>query len=87
MKVAGIVVSLVQIGKLSYVIWEVLLGNMGKKREGDPELFESGALAAIGSEFGDLGEFERHAITVAEMDPEQATVAVAARLKDGALDL
>jgi len=56
-------------------------------REGDPDLFEPGALAAIGAEFDDLGEFERHAIDVAGMDAEQAAAALAARLDAGELDL
>jgi len=56
-------------------------------REGDPELFEPGALAAISSEFDDLGEFERHAIDVAEMDAEGAAAAVATRLQEGTLAL
>jgi predicted kinase len=57
------------------------------EREGDPDLFEPGVLAAISSEFDDLGAFERHAIDVSEMDAEQAAAAVAARLADGSLDL
>ncbi|HEX7280328.1 MAG TPA: AAA family ATPase [Solirubrobacterales bacterium] len=56
-------------------------------REGDPDLFEPGVLAAISSEFDDLGEFERHAIDVAEMDAEQAAAAVSARLAEGDLAL
>lgn len=57
------------------------------EREGNPEAFEPGVLAAIGSEFDDLGEFERHAIDVAGMDAEQAAAAVSARLADGTLAL
>jgi predicted kinase len=57
------------------------------KREGDPGLFEPSALAAISSEFDDLGEFERHAIDVAEMDAEQAATAVATRLAEDDLAL
>lgn len=57
------------------------------EREGDPDLFEPRALAAIGSEFDDLGEFERHAIAVAGMDAEQAAAAVATRLAGGDLAL
>ncbi|MDQ2629733.1 MAG: AAA family ATPase [Actinomycetota bacterium] len=56
-------------------------------REGDPDLFEPGVLAAISSEFDDLGEFERHAIDVSGMDAEQAAAAVAARLAEGDLAL
>lgn len=51
------------------------------EREGDPDLFEPDALAAISAEFDDLGEFERHAIDVAGMDAEQAAATVAARLE------
>lgn len=57
------------------------------EREGDPDLFEPSALAAISSEFDDLGEFEPHAIDVAGMDAEQAAAAVSARLADGTLAL
>jgi predicted kinase len=57
------------------------------QREGDFELFEPGVLAAISSEFDDLGEFEPHAIDIAGMDAEQAAAAVSARLADGTLDL
>jgi predicted kinase len=56
-------------------------------REGNPEAFEPGVLAAISSEFDDLGEFERHAIDVSGMDAEQSASAVRARLAEGALDL
>ncbi len=57
------------------------------EREGNPEAFEPGVLAAIGSEFDDLGEFEPHAIDVAGMDADQAAAAVSARLADGTLEL
>lgn len=57
------------------------------EREGDPDLFEPNVLAAISSEFDDLGEFERHAIDVAGMDAEQAAAAVAVRLAEGDLAL
>jgi predicted kinase len=57
------------------------------EREGDPDLFEPGVLAAISSEFDDLGEFERHAVNVAGMDVEQAAAAVATRLARGDLAL
>ena len=57
------------------------------EREGDPDLFEPGVLTTISSEFDRLGEFERHAIDVAEMDAEQAAAAVAARLAEGDLAL
>ena len=57
------------------------------EREGDPDLFEPNVLAAIGSEFDDLGEFERHAIDVAGMDAEQAAAAVDTRLAGGDLAL
>lgn len=57
------------------------------EREGDPDLFQPGVLAAIGSEFDDLGEFERHAIDVDGMDAEAAAGAVAARLAEGDLAL
>jgi len=57
------------------------------EREGNPEAFEPGVLAAISSEFDDLGEFERHAIDVSEMDAEQAASAISARLAEGTLDL
>jgi predicted kinase len=57
------------------------------EREGDPDLLEPSVLAAISSEFDDLGEFERHAIDVAGMDAEQAAAAISARLADGTLDL
>jgi len=56
-------------------------------REGNPDLFEPSVLAAISSEFDDLGPFERHAIDVAGMDAEQAATAVSTRLADGSLDL
>jgi predicted kinase len=56
-------------------------------REGDPDLFDPGVLAAISSEFDELGEFEPHAIDVAEMDAEGAAAAVAARLEEGTLAL
>jgi len=56
-------------------------------REGDPDLFEPSVLAAISSEFDDLGEFERHAIDVDGLDAEQAASAVAARLEEGTLAL
>jgi predicted kinase len=56
-------------------------------REGDPDLSEPGVLAAISSEFDDLGELEPHAIDVAGLDAEQATAAVAARLEEGTLAL
>lgn len=58
-----------------------------REREGDPDLFEPAVLAAISSEFDDLGEFERHAIDVAEMDAAGAAAAVAARLAGGDLAL
>jgi predicted kinase len=58
-----------------------------REREGDPDLLEPGVLAAISSEFEDLGEFERHAIDVSEMDAEQAATVVAARLAEGDLAL
>ena len=58
-----------------------------QKREGDPDLFEPGVLAAISSEFDDLGEFERHAINVGGMDAEEAAAAVATRLAEGDLAL
>lgn len=57
------------------------------EREGDPDLFEPGVLAAISSEFDDLGEFEPHAIDVDGMDPERAAAAVSSRLAEGTLDL
>jgi len=57
------------------------------EREGDPEAFELGVLAAISSEFDDLGKFERHAIDVSEMGAEQAATAVSAHLAEGTLDL
>jgi predicted kinase len=57
------------------------------EREGNPEAFEPGVLAVIGSEFDDLGEFERHAIDVSEMNAEEAATAVSARLAEGSLDL
>lgn len=56
-------------------------------REGDPDLFEPSVLAAISSEFDDLGEFERHAINVDGMDAEEAAAAVATRLAEGDLAL
>jgi hypothetical protein len=55
--------------------------------EGRPDLFEPGVLAAISSEFDDLGEFEGHAIDVAGMDAEEAATVVSARLADGSLAL
>jgi predicted kinase len=58
-----------------------------QEREGNPDLPATGALARIGSEFDDLGEFERHAIDVAGMDAEQAATAVSTRLAEGSLDL
>lgn len=57
------------------------------EREGDPDLSEPGVLAAISSEFDDLGDFERHAVDVAGMDAEEAAAAVAARLDGGDLAL
>ena len=57
------------------------------QREGDPDLFEPEALAAISAEFDDLGEFERHAIDVGGMDAEQTAAAVATRLVEGDLAL
>lgn len=54
------------------------------EREGDPDLFQPAVLAAISSEFDDLGEFERHPIDVAGMDAEHAA---AARLEGGELAL
>lgn len=57
------------------------------EREGDPDLFEPGVLAAISSEFDNLGEFERHAIDVADMDAEEAAAAVAGRFDGGDLAL
>lgn len=56
-------------------------------REGDPDLFEPRVLAAISSEFDDLGEFESHAVDVDGMDAEQAAAAVATRLDEGDLAL
>lgn len=56
-----------------------------QEREGDPDLFEPGVLAAISSEFDDLGKFERHAIDVGAMDAEEAATAVATRLAEGDL--
>jgi predicted kinase len=56
------------------------------EREG-PGVFEPQVLAAISSEFDDLGEFERHAIDVDGMDAEEAATAVSARISDGSLDL
>ena len=57
------------------------------RREGDPDLFEPGVLAAISSEFDDLGEYERHAIDVAGMDAEQTAAVVTTRLAEGDLAL
>jgi predicted kinase len=57
------------------------------EREGNPDLFEPGVLAAISAEFDDLGEFERHGIDVAGLEPEEAAAAVAARFDAGELDL
>jgi predicted kinase len=57
------------------------------EREGNPEAFEPGVLAAISSEFDDLGEFERHAIDVDGMSSEQAAAAVSARIADGSFAL
>jgi predicted kinase len=58
-----------------------------REREGDPDLFQPGVLAAIGAEFDDLGEFERHAIDVDGMDAGRAAAAVSSRLAEGTLDL
>jgi len=58
-----------------------------REREGDPDLFQPRVLAAIASEFDDLGEFEPHAIDIDGMDAEQAAAEVSARLADGRLDL
>lgn len=58
-----------------------------REREGDPDLFQPRVLAAISSEFDDLGEFERHAIDVDGMDAERAAAAVSSRLAEGTLDL
>jgi predicted kinase len=57
-----------------------------EEREG-PGVFDPQALAAIASEFDDLGEFERHAIDVSAMDAGEAAAAVSARLGDGGLNL
>ncbi|HET9198857.1 MAG TPA: AAA family ATPase [Solirubrobacterales bacterium] len=57
------------------------------EREGGPDLFEPSVLAAINSEFDDLGEFERNAIDVSGVDAERAAAAVSARLADGSLGL
>jgi predicted kinase len=54
-------------------------------REGSPEIFDSKVLAAITSEFDDLGEFEPFAIDIAGMDAERAAAVVAARLEEGTL--
>ncbi|HEU4462217.1 MAG TPA: AAA family ATPase [Solirubrobacterales bacterium] len=56
-----------------------------QEREGDPDLFEPGVLAAISSEFDDLEAFEPHAIDVAGMDVEQIAAAIATRLDGGDL--
>jgi predicted kinase len=58
-----------------------------QEREGGPDLLEPGVLARIGAEFEDLGEFEPHAIDVAELDAEQAAAAVSTRLTGGDLAL
>jgi len=58
-----------------------------QEREGSPDLFDPDVLAAISSEFDDLGEFERHVIEVAGMNAEEAAAAVAARLEEGTLAL
>lgn len=66
---------------------QVLILTGVNEREGLPDAFEPSVPAAIGSEFDDLGQFERHAIDVDGMDVEQAAAAVSARLADGTLDL
>lgn len=58
-----------------------------QEREGIPDAYAPEMLAAIGSEFDDLGEFERHAIDVGGMDAAQAAAAVATRLAGGDLAL
>jgi predicted kinase len=58
-----------------------------REREGDPELLQPRVLAAIGSEFDDLGDLEPHVIDVDGMDPERAAAAVSSRLAEGTLDL
>jgi predicted kinase len=58
-----------------------------QEREGHPDLLEPSVLAAISSEFDELGEFARHAIDVAGMDAGEAAAAVAARLEEGTLAL
>ena len=57
------------------------------EREGSPDVFDPDVLAAICSEFDDLGDFERHAIEVGGMGPEQAAAAVSARFVAGDLAL
>jgi len=57
------------------------------KREGTPDAFAPQVLGAISSEFDDLEEFERHAVDVSGMDPEEAAATVAARIVDGSLTL
>jgi hypothetical protein len=44
-------------------------------------------LAATGSAFDHLGEFERHAVDIAALDAERTAAALAARLERGALAL
>jgi len=58
-----------------------------QEREGHPDAHAPDVLAALCSEFDDLEAFERHAIDVAGLDPEQAAAAVAARLEGGDLAL
>jgi predicted kinase len=66
---------------------EALCAGRVQEREGDPRLISPRVLEAISSEFDDLGEFERHAIDVSEMDAEQAAAALSERLAAGTLDL
>jgi predicted kinase len=58
-----------------------------QEREGSPDAYAPGVLAALCSEFDDLEGFERHAIDVTGLDTDQAAAAVAARLEAGELAL
>lgn len=57
------------------------------EREGSPDLLDPKIVAAIGTEFDELGEFERCAVEVEGMGAEQAAEAVARRRAGGSLGL
>jgi len=58
-----------------------------EEREGGPDLLDPEIVAAIGSEFDTLGEFERHAVSVEGMGAEEAAASVERARADGSLGL